>query len=381
MNVAAFLRKNQHKIGLVFFLVAVAAAVFFITHGVVSLGNKDPGYYAIDVLPDAQVTAYDSGVHFTLYAEGSSDAIKRTLNEAGVAYSRSLERFYKLLDAENEYEGYINLATLNAHPGETMQVSDELFFVLTDALEKTEQNQGYSLFDGALYAEWRMLRYLEDPSAFDPLNDPEMGERLALIAEATRRGAPCALRIIDAEQRIISFDIPADYSAFLANMEITAPPLHLNLLHDAYLVQLVADEMAAQGFDDGYLYTDSGLSLMLNRDDRMYTLYGCIDETVIKAGDVIAPPRTVFCQMTAFPLSENNYGYYTIEANGRTQYRHPWFDGQTGACSEALLSAAVLSTDTPVDTLYKMLPLARAAEESAFADTLLSLGDACLLSA
>jgi hypothetical protein len=381
MNAAAFFKKHKYKIGLALFLVTAAAAVFFITNGVVSLGNKDPGYYAIDVLPDAQVTVFDSGLHFTLYAEGSSNEIKRTLNEASAAYSSSLERHYKLLDADNEYEGYVNLATLNARPGEAIQVSEALFAVLSDALTKTEENQGYSLFDGALFAEWRTLRYLEDPTDFDPINDPEMGERLALIAEQTRLGAPCTLRIVDANERIVSFEMSDAYRAFLAEQEITAPPLHLNLLQDAYLIQLVADEMAAQGFGGGYLYTDSGLSVMLNRDDRAFTLYGCIDNQVVKAGDVIAPPNTVFCQMTAFPLSENNYGYYTIEANGRAQYRHPWFDGQTGACSETLLSAAVLGAGKPVDTLYKMLPLVQATDAKEFADRLLSLGDDCLLSA
>lgn len=381
MSVAAFFRKHQNKVRIALFVVFAVIAVVFITNGVVSIGNKKPGYYAVELLPEAQVEAFDSGVHFMLYAQGDSNAVKRTLNEASAVYSRSLERYDKLFDAEREYEGYVNLATLNNHPGETWIVSEELFETLRDALKKTEENQGFSLFAGALYGEWRTLRYLEDPIEFDPLNDAETAERFSKIADMTGDRSHCTLQIVDEEQRAVSFDLSPEYRAFLADMEITSPVLCLGVLRDAYLVQWVARDMAAQGFDDGYLYADSGVSLMMARDDMRYTLYSCADQKVVKAGDVVAPPQTVFCQMAAFPLTENNYGFYAFDADGRTVYRHPWIDARTGRCGDLLLSAAALFTDlSPADAVYGMLPLASAENEAAIRETLLSFGDGCAFS-
>ncbi len=376
MGIKTFFQSGKNRLRFALFAAALIIAVVGITYGVVQMGNKEPGYYALETRPETQVTTFDSGVTFMLHAQGSSDAIKQRLNLANAAYSLALERCYKLLDAEHEYEGYVNLATLNQHPGETFTVSEELFSVLRDALRKTEAGKGYSVFDGALYHEWRAIRYLESPTEFDPRNDPDTAARFAEIAQMSGERSHFTLRVINEETREIMFDISPEYKAMLSRHDIAAPVLDLNLLHDAYLLQLLAQDMTAQGFTDGYLYSASGISVTLNRDDMQYSLYGCADRKVQTAATALAPANTVCCQMTAFPLTESDYGFFQYEANGKLLYRHPWLDMRAGVCRDVFLSvAAVVRGASPADALYAMLRVAQAEDAASVDAVMRGLGD------
>lgn len=376
---SAWVRGKKTPILIGLFVIVLVIAVGGITLGVVQSGSKDEGYHAVAVQPDAQVVAFDSGVTFMLYAQGNSNAIKQRLNQASAAYSDTLDRCYRLLDAVNEYEGYANLATLGRHPGQPYSVGDELFKVLTDAYQKTQADQGYSLFQGALYQEWRAILYLEDPTEFDPLNNPDVAARLQAIAEMTARGDLFSLRVVDEATRTVAFECAPEYQAFAAEREIAHQPLDLNLLHDAYLLQLIAHDMESQGFADGYLYTDSGLCVSLGRDDALISLYGCVDNAVRAAVDVPIAPGAVFCQMTAFPMTDNPYGYYAFDAaDGAARYRHPWIDMRAGVCRDVWMSAAAMALDRPLsDLVYGLLAVTRAENADDVRAACERLGQSC----
>ena len=329
---------------LVGFIAAVIVAVYAFTNGVLQLGHKDSGYYDVGLTAEGNAVLFGSGAHLLHYAEGSSSEIRQELNAVQKAFTEALLRAYQLLDAEHIYTGMVNIASLNQAPGEKMQVAPALYAVLKDAVFRMERGEGYNLYAGALYREWQTLRYLEEPREADPLNNADEAERLAAITEAVNRPGAIALDL--SEENAAALEVSPEYAAFAEQQEIEGPILDLNLLHDAYLLDMTAAVLQNQGIT-GYLYTDSGCSIWLEDGDTRYTIYGADGA----AGTVKWPSPSAFCQFTAYSLAEEPYGYYRV---GDT-LRHPFVDPVLGAPRKVLLTAALAGgfQDLP-DLAYEM---------------------------
>ena len=138
---------------IVVFAVAFVVAVSAFAVGIYQATKKEPGYYVIAPAVDRDAMRYANGITLEYYFSGSSSEIKDAMREVTDRYSAVLQRAYKLLDPVNEYPGFVNLATINRNPGKELEVSEELFSILTDALDKTAEGQGFSLYAGALNAE------------------------------------------------------------------------------------------------------------------------------------------------------------------------------------------------------------------------------------
>ena len=315
---------------LVGFIAAVIVAVYAFTNGVLQLGHKDSGYYDVGLTAEGGAVLFGSGAHLLHYAEGSSSDIRQELSAVQKTFTDALLRAYQLLDAEHTYTGLVNIASLNASPGEKLQVPSALYAVLQDASARMARGEGYHLFAGALYREWQTLRYLEEPQEADPLNDPDEAERLAAITKAVNR--PGAIRLELSEENAAALIVSPEYAAFAEELEIEGPILDLNLLHDAYLLDMTAAVLQNQGIT-GYLYTDSGCSIWLESGDTRYTLYGADGA----AGTVKWPSPSAFCQFTAYSLEDNPYGYYRVG----DILRHPFIDPVLGAPRDVLLTAAL----------------------------------------
>ncbi len=88
------------------------------------------------------LTVYSSGKDFERYSE---------------IFSSELEKYHKMLDAYNTYEGVINLCALNKSAGgEPTAVSDELFDFLEKSVSLYELTDGYtSITMGAVTSVWK----------------------------------------------------------------------------------------------------------------------------------------------------------------------------------------------------------------------------------
>ena len=338
--------KTRLWLRVIAFAVALVVGIGGITIGVVRLGSKKPGYYACETNPDEQAPTYALGVSLQYYLDGNSDAIKETSNRLRDAYSAALSRAYKLLDARNNYDGFVNLATLNAAYGTEIQVSDELFAVLTDAWDRTQAGEGFNLFAGALYEEWNSILILDEPEPFDPLNDDEVRIRIAELAKRTAELSNFSLTVLDAASHRIRVDVSEDYLAFLRENEYGTTVLDLNLLEVAYRLRIVRDALEADGLCHGYLTTSDGLTVSLSGNAvGEYAAYGLIDG---KLAQIAALPVTASsaCSIFCAAFTDIPY-YYRITTGGVTHYRHPYFDA-AGEFPELLEMAAVVAGD-PVD--------------------------------
>jgi hypothetical protein len=163
----------------------------------------------------------------------------------------------------------------------------------------------------------------------------------------------------DDNNSTVTLHISEEYRNWTEQNEIEAPVLDLNLLHDAYLLQLVAMRMTAQGYTDGYLYTESGISISLGKQGNMeYSLYA-VEESGVETIAVTALQQpAAFCSFTVVSPTEERYGYYKIELEGKPYYRQPYVNVKNGSFSNVLMTAALGGTsEQAVDLAYVMLVL------------------------
>lgn len=366
---------------IVLFVLALLVAIGAITYGVSELGKKAPGYYRIEATADEELLLLDGRVNFQYVFKGSKSEINAEMRQLQALYSASLRQNSRLLDAENTYAGVINPAELNANLGREMTVSAELYEVLTDAWARTQAGEGYSLFAGPLCAEWNSLLILADPEPFDPAADPAEAERLARLAALTGDLANFRFEIVDAEKHTIRIDASGELLACLRELELDCPILDLNLLHDAYLLRLIARDLEAQGYTNGYLTAASGVTVSLSGHaggEMDYCLIGFDGTYQENAALLPLEAGTAFSMLRAFAMENEDYGYYTVETDAGTVYRHPNVPA-TGETPGVLLSVGVRCADMdPVRAVCESLRLFACADPESVAACAESFPDAAI---
>ena len=352
----------------VLFIVAVVIAVGAFAIGVTKLTRKAPGYHRIEIT-DQEALRWSSAVDFEYLFEGSGAVIRAQSKELQGIYAEALGWAEKLLDPEERYPGYANVATLNQCMGQDVTVSGELFDVLLDAWMRTQAGEGYSMFAGPLWAEWSSLLLLEDPGDFDPAVDAVEAERLERLAAAVNDPSNFRFQIVDSQEHIVRFGVSEELMALMEELELNCPILDLNLLHDAYLLQLIAARVESYGYSNGYLTTSAGLTLTLSgKSDGGLRLFGLAEGKAIPAAQTPLQSGTAYGVARAFPLPEETYWYYSVETEGETLYRHPYF-APDGTSPQTVRSACVLADNAP-EAMYQAILLMQSEAPEAFAAAL-----------
>ena len=374
---------------LILFLLFALLAIGSFTWGVIQLGHKESGYQTIETDDAHGDVLFRSGLTLRYWAEGSSAEIRDLTERVSRVYSDSLYENLRLLDPDQTYAGVTNLASLNAAPGEALPVSDRLAAVLSDALDKTAADIGYSALAGPLYREWRSLLYLEDPVPFDPLNNPEEADRLRALTEALQAPGAVTLTLTQsAEQASDSATLPQtdqssavpseasvasdpadaapsaqsspvsrftacvqvspELTALMDSLELTAPVLDLALLHDAYLMDLVAEDLLAAGYNQGVLYSRSGLTRCLRPGETLSVVPD--DTQPEKVLSAPAPASAV--RFSAAEKWDQDYGAYAV---GET-LRHAWIDVRTGEPASSVAQTALIAPgDSALSVSWQLL--------------------------
>lgn len=346
------------------FVLALIVAVTAFAVGITGIGRKEPGLYAVEAAPDDALPLYGGEMTLQYYLTGTSAENRETLKLLKEAYSMALKRAYILFDAKTEYGGWTNLATLNARPGETVELDGALFAALTDAYERTVRDEGYNVFAGPLYAAWEEVLYLEEPEPFDPLNNAETEEKLTRLAAAVNDPGNFRFEVVDASRRAVRFEYSDAVRALLEEYELPQTVLDLNILRDAYELRYVADALESESWNEGYLTTPSGMALSLSRGGAgEYRLYGSLPRGPLGAAKADAAPGSAFSQVRVFPNYEGEYGFYTVERDGAEVRRYPYLTA-SGAYPGTLECSCVLAPDGDVvSARWENLRLSACADE------------------
>ena len=307
-------------------MILMAISITAFSHGFINMGMKDPGYYAIETEPLEDALDYARGYSFVYYLDGNNDEIKLMGRTLKSAYSSALSRLFKLTDPAQQYDGFVNLAALNANLGQEMEISEELYGILTDALAKTREQKGYHLFAGALNTLWEDILVLTEPEEFDPALNEDMRLRLEGLGQKTKDLSNFNLELkAENGKYTCCLTVSADYLSYLEEQECAPVILDLGALRESYVLSAVAKVMEEAGYTQGYLTAASGLILNLSghTGEAFYQLYDLTADGAQKVASIPMDKGSAFCMARTFPLTDPELGYYTVKNQGQTLYRHP----------------------------------------------------------
>lgn len=336
---------SEKHVGLriVFFVVAVLVAVGAFSYGVSALGAKHSGYQLIEAAADADAPFYNKEISFSYYLEGSSNAIKKSIRGLVDGYTPILAAAYKQLDAQNEYAGAVSIGAINRHLGEEIGVSPQLYDILKDAYSRTLERRNFNMFAGALFAEWKAVLILDDPAGFDPLTNGDMAARFADIAAQVSDLDNFSLEFLDDERHIVRFSVSSSYAQFCRDMEIEAGALDLNLLTNAYRLEMIALALEELGLEDGFLLSQDGLARTLNGcKSQGYALYGFDGKGIVDRGFFSVEGLSSKASMAAFAFGGMS-GKYNNVVDG--SLRHLFIDTASGGINDVVMACTVVSMD------------------------------------
>jgi len=349
----------------VFFLIAVVVAITAFALAIGRLTHKEEGYYQINPTLSEEVSHAGDGIFLTCYLEGESRDIREDLNRLKAIYSAELERSYKLLDAEKEYEGYQNLATLNGSLGQTVEVGQELLKILADADNRSRKDNNFNLYAGYLMGEWDRILSLSQPEEYDPALNPDSRERLQEFAALCADTDNFSLIVENEEEGKVRIEVAEDFLKKSEALEAEGGILSLGRLKEAYRLDMLRRVLEENGFTTGYLTTNSGLSLALkDYSQGRLTLYGCEEGKAKQLAALGFPTGGSAAMLRSFGMTEEETLYYRIEYDGKILYRYPWFRVENGEYPGLLSSCVVISEQHDiVETAAQALNLYAAASE------------------
>ena len=327
------------KLRIALFIVAVVVGVTAFAIGFYQLSNRKPGYYEITAPKNDEVPLYANGLQCHLYLTGSSSEIKEQLRRAEEVYAESLGRAYRLFDADTMYDGYVNLATLNARAGEDVALPVELYTVLNDSAAVAERFD-YSPYDTVLQRMWEQLRYLEDPAPYDPLRSADEQARFAQIAALLQLPDSVYMEVVDEASHTVCLHVSQQLRDAMTELEIESPYWDLGVLREAYILRYVSGKLKAAGFTAGYLAAETGLHLLLpDTETASVTALTQRDGKAAPAAELTLAGGDACCILHSFAAADE-VGYYAIDG----VLRHPHLT-RSGEPNGDLLTAWALMDD------------------------------------
>lgn len=362
----------KHKwLRLAAFIFFVILAIGGITNGVLQLSKKDAGFYTIDASVDSEAVTYAKNTEFHYYMEGRTSEIKDTTRQVTLVYSQALLHAYKMLDADNTYVGYENIASINLKRGEYVNVSNELYSILKDAYDKTMEQKGYNMFAGLLYEHWANILILYDYENFDPLVNEDEKNTIKAISEMVNNLDNFKLDFNDTDKSV-KLTVSKEYEAFCEKLELTNKVLDLNLMQEAYTVDYVARALEEAGYRKGYITTTKGLTVSLSElTGCQYPIYGMDNGDIVIKEIIDAEPGSVLSSFNHFQKKETDILYQRINVNGSEYYRSPFINLSENGYNNLYLSTNVI-TDTidPIVANYLNIQLISATTMEDYENTL-----------
>ena len=347
--------KRKTVIIIALLVIAAIAGVYAMFAMLERAAHRDPGYYKLEAPKSDEAPIYAHNYTFEHYFEGESLAIKYAVESCSKLYGDALIRIYKLTDAKNQYENCKNIAYLNAHRGEEVELEKELFDILTSAYELTQSGE-FNMFAGALNGAWNDIIYSDAPEEFDPLVNEAQNRRISLAVESAVSVPYFTFDIVDEANRIIKFDTTMGYKSFAEAADLGETVIDLGLLRDAFVIDAVCALMEQQGYDNGYMTSVSGVTKALSNmssKEHEYVSYGLANGRAVQAFSLPMLKGSACCTLRSFGL-EGELGYYTLKTEDGELLRSPNYSIRTGELYDNLLTAcAYKENGSAVETFLR----------------------------
>lgn len=285
-------------------------------------------------------------------AGGDSAAAER--KGVTVLYTSLARSAFELFHADEEFEGVVNIYTINRRPNQVLEVDSGLYAAFSGVVDSGSR----AIYLGPVYERYFDLFVCQDDVQlvdFDPRLSPEVAREYGEICAYANDPGAIGLELLGENK--IRLNISEDYLAY-AQREGVENFIDFSWMTNAFALDFIADGLTAQGYTHGTLSSYDGFCRTLDSSATDYTLqlYSRRGDVVYTAADLhYQGPRAVV-SLRDYPLSDRDAErFYTLRNGDR---RTPYVDPADGLCRNALPELTCYSGELGCgELLLSMLPV------------------------
>lgn len=325
----------------VFIAIAVGAAIFL----VLSLRDVNNGWQDVEIDPAAGYLGQDEFVFSYNFGAGDLSA-ETEFRLVRTFYTDTLRECRQIFSADTETAGLNNVAYLNAHPNETVQVPPLLYDAFRQMAQANggEGNRSYCLAPiYALYDDLFGIETVSERAKYDPVTDPELSVR---VAEWMRFiSDPDHIRVELLGDDRVCLHVSAEYQRFAEAND--GRYLDFSRHENAFIIDRLAEVLTENGLTNGVLSTYDGLvrNLDASGTDFSLNLFDRIGTDVNFAAVMRYHGPAAVVQLRDFMVDEHDfYRYAEIPgADGSVTIRTGFLDTKDGRDRTAFSDLTVFS--------------------------------------
>lgn len=291
----------------IFILIAVISFSVFLF----SILVTEPGWKTIECENPNEISGDFVFNYYIGGAEASPDEDQRELS---ILYGRMTSYAAHLFDAHTEASGMNNLATINLHPGEEIEVDELLYHSL-----KTAHEAGRQIYLGAILDDYRTQMLIYDTTfggvEMDPSENSEMAEYYRTMAQFACSSEHISLEFSEPDK--VKLVLSDEYLSFAEDKEITVF-VDFFRLKNAFIIDYMADELIDKGYTLGNITSFDGYVRNLDDGDNTfyYNIFDRADNNIYRAATLEYKGRTAVVTMRNYPMGENDSYFYSTNSKG-----------------------------------------------------------------
>ena len=309
-------KNKKLRIALIALLLVVGGVL--IATSVANMLTTPPGWETIQANAAAQDTCAGEFVFLYLLGEGEQAA---NLEQRAVTqtYTQATTDAFQLFHEEKLFGQLHNVAYLNQHPNEEVEVPEALY----KAFQLLADYDNRALFAAPIYREYvGMFLCEEDQSA--ELYDPEKNsEQAAYFSQVlTFTGDPNAVSLELLGDNRVKLAVSEEYLQFAEEKEIAAF-IDFYWMKNAFVADYLADAMIQAGYTKGTISSFDGFCRNLDSTDRTYemNIFDRVGQTVYQGGTFSYSKVKSFVTLRNYPTSSLAVQLY-----------YQWGDGSYTSC-------------------------------------------------
>lgn len=339
------------RIAVVILLIALAGGAF--AYALNSYFSKETGWVAIKTAASAERNCSNEFVF--LYCIGASGASARLEHKSLTSlYTAATVKAYKLFNNDEIFAGVNNIAYINMHPNEVIEV-DELLY---NAFSLLERYNCRSLYLAPIYAEYKIMFSCEDDSqiiAYDAFQNDEVRSYYEELAKFASNYEAINIELLGDNK--IMLRVSAEYQQYAAEHGITNY-IDFFWMKNAFIIDYLAAVMIENNYTLGTISSYNGFVRNLDGSGNIYSyhLYDRVGNTVYPSGIMKYTGPLSIVYLRNYRMTELDNQYYYELSNGET--RTSFIDIADGLCKSSINDLVSYSKEYGcAEILLQMLPV------------------------
>ncbi|MDD6302389.1 MAG: hypothetical protein PUA56_03645 [Bacillales bacterium] len=366
---------------IVIFVVSFIIAIGAIGFGVYSCSTKgleNSGWVNFDLslYNDNDYIGYNNDIRLMYYVDGDKAQVKNTNKLVRDLFIQKAKKVYSLIDSTPDYNYKTKgISYINNHINEKIEIEERLYNILSDALDKTNLNETYSLYSGLINSFWKTnftLNYSLNKN-IDPLLDNKNKADLELIKQACKKENNLKLKLDKEDDKYYAtLNVDQEVVSLVDDLSLEANYLDLNSLFNSYYLQEVYQDFINANLTKGYFYAETGEIIFMSDsfvDENNIIIYDKTNK-VFPVGIVSSSGACNVSQIRTFGVN-NNTNFYSFIHDNQVINRSLYYDYKEGYNNETFTISSIVSKKKLVDLTYMNLYLTLKGDLSLYQEKLI----------